>query len=105
MNGEMTPKPPVQKLGSISQNRNLYLVTRKVLPKKQKFAIRSMIFYQTDGQALFGVWSTAFREFVFTPKAGEIYTIKGEIKKSFASVWLEDSSGSIVEGSYGEKSN
>ena len=87
------------------QNRNVYLVTRKVLPKKQKFAIRSMVFYPTDSQALFGVWSTAFHEFIFTPKADEIYIVKGEIKKPFASVWLEDSSGSIVEGSYGENSN
>ena len=78
------------------------MVTRKVTTEEHKYTIQGLVFFPTDVQALIGDNMSVEKEFLFSPAAGETYTVKGELSKEGSKVWLEDSSGSVIEGSYGE---
>ncbi len=75
------------------------ITSRKVMPREQKFTFQGLVFFPTDAQALFGDNMIITKDFVFTPKANETYTIRGKLEKSGSSVWLENSAGEVVEGS------
>jgi len=77
------------------------MVTRKVLPERQKLTLKGLVFFPTDAQALFGNDMSVDRDIIFTPKAGEKYTVKGTLGKTGSKVWLEDSAGKVVGGDEG----
>ncbi|WP_345990596.1 hypothetical protein WCX18_06030 [Sulfurimonas sp. HSL1-2] len=78
------------------------MVSREVMSKKQKLTLKGLVFFPTDAQLLFGDDMSIIKEFIFTPEAGETYTVRGKLSESGSSVWLENSAGEIVEGSLGK---
>lgn len=81
------------------------IVSRDVMAIEQKFTLHGLVFFPTDGQAMFGDDMGVKKDFIFTPKPNETYTVRGELSKPGSKVWLEDSSGNMVEGSLGETVN
>ena len=77
------------------------VVTRKVIPKRQKFTLQGLVFFPTDAQVLIGDDMEVKSELYFSPEAGKTYTVKGELSKTGSKVWLEDSSGKIIEAKSG----
>lgn len=77
------------------------MVNRKVLPKRQKFTLQGLVFFPTDAQILFGDDMHVNKDVFFTPRAGEKYKINGVLNKSGSNVWIEDSSGKVVESDSG----
>ncbi|WP_045858008.1 hypothetical protein [Teredinibacter purpureus] len=72
------------------------IVSREVLPVKQRFTLEGLVYYPTDGQALFGDSMKIEKNIVFTPVAGETYFVKGALSSGGSMVWLEDSKGNMV---------
>lgn len=73
------------------------MVTRFVMAKEQKFTLQGIVFFPTDAQALMFDEMEVTKEITFTPKAGEVYTVRGKLDKKGSTVWLEDSSGKTVD--------
>ena len=92
--------------GSFTLTPNFYpvITSRDVLPSEQKFSIQCFVFYPTEKQRVFNDSMRVSHEFMFTPKPGENYTIKGKLEKSGSTIWLEDSAGRVIEGSVGKES-
>lgn len=75
------------------------ITTRKVLPVEQTLTLQGLVFFPTDAQSLFGDEMAVTHDFIFTPIAGETYTVKGELSKDGSTIWLEDFQGNVVDGS------
>lgn len=78
------------------------IVSRDVMAVEQKFTLVGLVYFATDGQAIFGDEMLVEQDFTFTPRTDETYTVRGYLSKSGSQIWLEDSSGIVVEGSFGE---
>jgi hypothetical protein len=79
------------------------MIDHPLLPKAQLLGIKGLIFFPTDAQLLFGDDLAVEGEFLFTPKAGEQYIVKGIISEKESKVWLEDSSGNKVSTVFEKK--
>lgn len=78
------------------------IVSRDVMAVEQKFTLEGLVYFPTDAQAMFSDDLSVQKDFIFTPEPNETYTVRGELAKTGSKVWLEDSSGNIVNGSFGE---
>lgn len=73
------------------------IVSREVLPSKQTFTVKGLVFFPTDVQALFGDDMAVSKDFTFSPVVGETYKVKGKLNDEASDVWIEDSNGKRVE--------
>ena len=72
------------------------MITHDVPVEELNIMLAGYLFFATDAQGMFGDSMLVEGELSFTPNAGEIYTVKGELGKEVSTVWLEDSKGNIV---------
>lgn len=70
-----------------------------VTTQEQTFSIIGHIFYPTDAQGMFSDDLTVEKNITFSPKAGELYSVKGQLSPQGSLIWIEDSSGLKVAGS------
>ena len=71
----------------------------QVTTQEQTFSVIGHIFYPTDAQGLFSDDLTVEKNVTFSPKAGEVYTVKGKLSPQGSTIWIEDSSGRKVADS------
>ena len=76
------------------------MVSRELPVGKLDVTISALRFYSTDAEQMFGDVNDLSHTFSFTPKEYEIYKVRGDVSNERTSVWLEDSLGNRIEGSY-----
>lgn len=76
------------------------MITRKLPTIPLEVTLEAYRFFSTDGQGMFSDNYSLQHTFSFTPKASELYRVKGDVSVGRTSVWLEDSNGNRVEKSY-----
>ncbi|NVJ51382.1 MAG: hypothetical protein HWE13_15650 [Gammaproteobacteria bacterium] len=77
-----------------------YMVSRPLPTKEQTLTLIAYRFYSTDFESMLSDNYMIRHTFTFTPKANEHYRVSGEVTSEQSSVWLEDSKGNKIAGSY-----
>ncbi|NVJ59348.1 MAG: hypothetical protein HWE27_03105 [Gammaproteobacteria bacterium] len=76
------------------------MVKRRLPAEPLEVTIQAYQFFSTDFESMIGDNYLLQHTFNFTPKANEEYRVKGDVLWLRTSVWLEDSNGEKVEGSF-----